>query len=321
MVAIADSCCMKANNQADDLSGLWVPIITPFDSDDRVDLVAIKRLCRRILGDGAHGIVALGTTGEPSVLTDDEQREVVLTAAEACADLGRPLMVGTGTNSTRVTIENVGALRNVAGVVATLVVVPYYTRPSCAAIVEHFRVVASESPVPVVVYNIPYRTGRGLNASDLLRIAEFENVAGLKQSVAGLDGDTLEVLRSAPPSFLVFSGDDAFIAPTILMGGAGAIAAAAHVCTPMFAAMVTSALLGDAAEARRLANALLPVVAAGMAEPNPAVWKAALHHVGEIPTQNLRAPMSCATTEAKTQLLAAIAAASRSGSNQPVPVA
>jgi 4-hydroxy-tetrahydrodipicolinate synthase len=289
-----------------DLYGLWVPIVTPFDADDQIDVNALERLCRRLLAEGARGIVALGTTGEPATLTDDEQRTIVDICAHTCSEVDGLLMVGTGSNSTRTTVSTTQALCNRPGVSAALVVVPYYTRPTLAGIVEHYRVVASESPVPIVVYNVPYRTGRELHASDLLTIAALDNVVGLKQSVGCIDASTLEVLRSAPPDFQVFSGDDAYIVPTILMGGAGAIAAAAHLCTPQFAAMIEAAFTGNFAEARRLAECLLPVVVAGFSEPNPALWKAALHHLGEIATPNLRAPMSNASSQATAQLLAMI---------------
>jgi 4-hydroxy-tetrahydrodipicolinate synthase len=294
------------SNAAPDFRGLWVPVITPFDADDQVDFVALERLCRRLLTDGARGLVALGTTGEPATLTDDEQHKIVDICAHTCSEMGGLLMVGTGTNSTRTTVSTTQALTARPDVSAALVVVPYYTRPTPSAIVEHYRVVASESPVSIVAYNVPYRTGRELNASDLLTIASLDNVVGLKQSVGCIDANTLEVLRGAPPDFQVFSGDDAYIVPTILMGGAGAIAAAAHLCTPQFSAMIEAALTGNFAEARLLAELLLPVIVAGFSEPNPALWKAALHHLGEIATPNLRAPMSNASSQATAQLLAVI---------------
>ena len=292
-----------------DLPGLWVPIVTPFDRDGEVDVVSLASLCRHLLLEGATGIVALGTTGEPATLDASEQRSVITTCAAVCDELGRPLMVGTGTNSTRSTVAAVRSLAGVPSVVATLVVVPYYTRPSVAAIVEHVRAVAEASPVPVVLYNVPYRTGRGLDAETILEIASIPNVAGLKQSVACLDADTLEILRRAPRSFQVLCGDDAFIAPITLLGGAGAIAASSHVCTKEFAQLVAASLEGDAPTARRLAASLLPVVTAGFAEPNPAVFKAALHAAGLLETAALRAPMAAAGPDSTRRILDAIAAA------------
>jgi 4-hydroxy-tetrahydrodipicolinate synthase len=294
------------NQDPINLRGLWVPLVTPFDENDQVDLGGVERLCRRVLSDGARGIVALGTTGEPAALTDSEQQSIVELCAQICFELGGLLMVGTGTNSTRTTVSATQQLAQYRSVSAALVVAPYYTRPAPAGIVEHYRTVASESPVPVVAYNVPYRTGRELGSADLLSISAIDNLVGLKQSVGALDIDTLEILRNAPSDFHVFAGDDAFIAPTILLGGAGAIAAAAHVCTAQFAKMVQAALEGDVAQARMLSEALLPVVIAGFSEPNPAVWKAALHHLGELSTSNLRSPMTNASIDATERILAAI---------------
>ena len=128
-----------------------------------------------------------------------------------------------------------------AGAAAALVVVPPYVRPSPAGVLRHFRAVAEASPVPIVAYHIPYRTGCQLAAAHLLELAAIDGVVGIKQSVGALDVDTLELLRSAPPGFAVLAGDDAVIAPAILLGAAGAIAAAAHLCTAAFAALVETA--------------------------------------------------------------------------------
>ncbi len=292
-----------------DLGGLWVPIVTPLRGDGQVDECSLDRLARRLLAEGAAGIVALGTTGEPSTLDDHERSRVVEVCAAACADAGRPLMVGAGSNCTRSTVEAILELEAVIHPAAVLVVVPYYTRPSEAAIVEHFRATAGACSTPIVVYNVPYRTGRGLGAAALLDLADIPGIVGLKQAVGALDVETLQTLRSIPRTFQVLAGDDAFIVPTILMGGVGAIAAAAHVCTTAFARMVDAARAGRTSEARALANSLLPIVIAGFEEPNPAGWKAALHALGEIDTPDLRPPMSAATSDRLRELLVAITAA------------
>lgn len=294
-----------------DLSGLWVPLVTPFDAADRVDLDALDVLARRVVSDGARGIVALGTTGEPATLTDAEACAVIEVCTSVRRDMGAGLIVGAGTNCTRSTMAAVGAL-DAAEVDAAMVVVPYYTRPSAAAVVDHMRAAAAVSSVPIVVYNVPYRTGRGLRADELTELAGTPDVVGVKQAVGALDVDTLDLLRRVPPTFQVLAGDDAFIAPTILAGGAGAIAAAAHVLTPLFAELVAAARAGDAARSRNLSARLLPVVQAGFAEPNPAVWKAALHRLGEIPTAALRAPMAPASAGATAAILDAIAAVTSS---------
>ena len=288
------------------LRGVWIPLITPFSADGSVDADAIARLCGEYIDAGVAGIVALGTTGESPALDAAEKRLVIDTCATACNSRGVALMVGTGTNSTRTTVSATAALADIAAVNSALVVVPYYVRPSEAAIVEHFKTVAAASPVPVVVYNIPYRTGRGLGAAAVLELANVDNIAGIKQAVAALDADTLEILRDAPDGFSVLCGDDAYIAPIMLMGGHGSITAAAHVCTERFVALVECCLHGKVEDGRRHAEALLEVVSAGFAEPNPAVWKAALHAQGRIATPDLRAPMAAASSAATARLLSAI---------------
>src|ERR671926_1429966 len=182
-------------------SGLSPPLVTPFTEDDRVDLDSLERLAARVLDEGAAGVVALATTGEATSLTAEERDAAVATCAAVCADKQAILIVGAGTNDTRTTIERHEALANTPAANASLAVVPYYVRPSEQAIVRHFELVAERSPVPVLIYNIPYRTGRGLGASALLELAAVDGIAGCKQAVGGIDGDTLTVLGQAPDGF------------------------------------------------------------------------------------------------------------------------
>jgi 4-hydroxy-tetrahydrodipicolinate synthase len=289
--------------------GLLAPVITPFDARGAIDHKALERLAGDLLAAGATGIVALSTTAEPSSLDAAERDATVATLAAVCADRDADLVVGAGTNDTRTTIERHEALAAVPGVTASLAVVPYYVRPSETAIVAHFQAVAARSPVPLVMYNVPYRTGRGLGAPALLELAATDNVAGLKQAVAALDADTLELLAGAPEGFAVLGGDDAFLFPTMLMGGVGAIAAAAHLATDRFVAMLADGAAGRVATGRAHAEALLPLAQALFAEPNPAVVKALLHAEGRIPTPDVRMPLAPASAEALRRAQAALAAA------------
>ena len=286
---------------------MFVPLVTPFDEAGRVDVSCVERLAAESLDAGAAGIVALGTTGEASALDDAERRAVVSACARVCGDTGAQLIVGAGTNDTRTTIARHEELAGFPGVAASLAVVPYYVRPSEAGIVAHVTAVAERSPVPLVLYNVPYRSGRGLGATSLLELAAHPDVVGLKQAVGGVDADTLRVLAGAPPSFSVLGGDDAFLLPIVLMGGAGAIAAAAHVRTADFVQMIDDGLAGRVEDARTRAQALLPVVLALFAEPNPAVIKGVLHAQGRIPTPDVRMPLSAASKSAVEDALAAIA--------------
>ncbi|HEY6781194.1 MAG TPA: 4-hydroxy-tetrahydrodipicolinate synthase [Thermoleophilaceae bacterium] len=279
-------------------TGVLVPLVTPFDEHERVDLDSLATLAESVLDAGARGIVALATTGEPTSLDEAERDAVVATCAEVCGRRGALLVVGAGTNDTRTTIARHEALGAVPGVDASMAVVPYYVRPSESAIVEHFRTVAAHSPVPVIAYNIPYRTGRGLGADALLALAATENVAGVKQAVDGIDRDTLRVLAEAGDDFAMLGGDDPFLFPLVLMGGKGAIAASSHLCTRRFVEMIDCGLRGDVQQGRRQAEALLPLVRALFAEPSPAVIKAALHARGQIPTASVRMPLAAASADA-----------------------
>ena len=291
------------------LRGVYLPLITPFAADGSIAFDALERLAHDSLDAGAAGLVPLGTTGEAPLLDADEKRAVV----ELCARIGRErdvqVIVGTGTNSTASTIAASTTFGAIDGVTQVLVVVPYYVRPSQQGIVEHFRAVAAASPVPVLVYNIPLRTGRVLEVPGMLELAALPNIVGVKQAVDGIDLATLEILAGAPPDFAVLGGDDPYLFATVLLGGAGAICASAHVCTDRFVAMIECGLAGKVDEGRAHHEALLPVVKACFAEPNPAVFKAVLHAQGRIPTPDLRLPLVPASDAARDAALAAVDAA------------
>jgi 4-hydroxy-tetrahydrodipicolinate synthase len=292
------------------LEGVYVALITPFTADGTVALDAVERLCHESLDAGCRGLVALGTTGEASALDADEQQAVIDACARVCAERGGQLIVGSGTNSTAKTVAAVERLEGTPALAATLVVVPYYVRPSEAGIVAHFRAVADASPVPLVLYNIPIRTGRNLGPVGMLELATHPNIAGVKQAVGALDTETLEILAGAPADFCVLGGDDAFFFPTMLMGGAGCISAASHLCTERYVAMIECGLAGKVDDGRAHAEALLPVVQAGFAEPNPSVFKGVLHAQGRIPTPDVRLPLVAASEPAVQRAIEAVARAS-----------
>src|SRR3954453_5267216 len=286
-------------------SGLFPPLVTPFAEDGSVDLDSLERLPAQVIEDGAAGNVALATTGEATSLTAEERDAAVATCAAVCADKHALLIVGAGTNDTRTTIERHEALAHVPGATASLAVVPYYVRPSEQAIVRHFELVAERSPVPLVLYNIPYSTGRGLGAAALLELAAVDGVAGVKQAVGGTDSATLTVLASAPDGFAMLGGDDQYLYPLTLMGGRGAIAASANIGTRRFVEMIDAGLNGRVAEGRTLHEALLPLVQALFAEPSPAPIKAVLHAQGRVPTPHGGMPLADASPATAERALAA----------------
>jgi 4-hydroxy-tetrahydrodipicolinate synthase len=228
-------------------------------------------------------------------LDHDEQTAVIDVCARVCRERGAPMIVGVGTNNTRSTIAATEALAAVPEATAALCVVPYYLRPGQDGIVAHFEAIAAASPVPVVLYNIPGRTGRLLEPAGLLRLARHPNIIGVKQAVGAVDDPSLQLLAEAPADFAVLSGDDPSIFPLVLLGAAGAISAAAHVCTRRFVEMVECALAGKVDEGRAHHEALLPVSRACFAEPNPAVFKGVLHRQGLIPTPDVRLPLTNAS--------------------------
>jgi 4-hydroxy-tetrahydrodipicolinate synthase len=286
------------------LRGVYVPLVTPFDRRGDVDLDALEHLTDEVLSAGAARVIALATTGEPTSLDDAERDAVVAACSRVCTDRGAGLIVGAGTNDTRTTLARHEALANAPGVVASLAVVPYYVRPTEAAIVAHFQLVAARSPVPLVTYNVPYRTGQGLTAASLLELASTDNIAGVKQAVGDIDADTPTVPARAPEGFAVLAGDDPYLFPMTLMGAPGAIAASANLYTRRFVTMIEHGLAGEVTPGRALAEALLPLVRALFAEPSPAVIKALLQAEGRIPTADVRMPLSNASATAVKHALA-----------------
>ncbi len=288
------------------LQGVYVPLITPFAADGSVALDAIDGLCHQYLDAGCAGIVALGTTGEATALEADEQQAVINRCAAVCDQHGAQLIVGAGTNNTAKTSAAVVALAGTPALAAALIVVPYYVRPSEAGIVEHFKAVAAASPVPLVIYNIPARTGRNLGPEGMLELAQVPNIAAVKQALPSLDAETLEILARAPREFSILGGEDLVLFPLTLMGGAGTISAAAHLCTSRFVAMIECGLAGKVDDGRAHAEALLPVVQAAYAEPNPSVFKGVLHAQGRIPTADVRLPLVNAGPASIDRALAAV---------------
>lgn len=288
------------------MDGLLVPLVTPFDEHGAVDAGALRGLAADALDGGADG-VALATTGEPTALDDGERALVLAVCSEVCAARGAALVVGAGAPDTRTTLARHEALAGVPAVVASLVVAPYYVRPTEAAVVAHLQHVAARSPVPLLAYNIPYRTGRGLGADALLELAATDRIVGLKQAVGGIDADTLRLLAAAPPGFAVLAGDDPFLCGLVLLGARGGITASAALATGAFAAMVADARAGRVAAARERAARLLPLVEALFAEPSPAVLKAVLHAQGRIATPEVRMPLAAASPAGRDRALVELA--------------
>jgi 4-hydroxy-tetrahydrodipicolinate synthase len=273
------------------LNGLYVPLITPFEASGEVALGALDLLARRLLADGAEGLVALGTTGEPGSLTDAEKRAVIEVVAQVCRERSAPLVVGAAT------AEALRQLGDHPEVVAALTVVPPFVRPGVEGVLAHFAHLAGLSPVPLLVYDIPHRTGQHLPAGALRRLAAIPGIAGLKFSPGGIDDDTIDLLADPPPGFAILGGDDPYISPLLALGAHGGILASALVATAGFARLIAAWRAGDVPEARALGHRLALLSLRLFAEPNPTVIKAVLHARGGIPTPAVRLPLLAASPD------------------------
>jgi 4-hydroxy-tetrahydrodipicolinate synthase len=284
------------------MEGILVPLITPFAADGSVAADALAALADDVLTQGAAGIVALGTTGEPYALDADEQRLVVEVCARACADHGAALVIGAGGNGTR---TSAAALAAHPQVDAALVPVPYYVRPGEAGVVAHFTRLAADSPVPLLVYHVPHRTAQPLSAATLLTLSRLPNVVGAKIA-SGMTEDAVALLGGCRPDFAVFAGDDVYLSPMLALGARGGITASAHLATDRFAQLVAAWGKGDVATARVLGHALARLATALFAEPNPTVLKGVLHAQGRIPTPDVRLPLLPASEPSVAAALSAL---------------
>jgi 4-hydroxy-tetrahydrodipicolinate synthase len=279
------------------LAGLYVPLVTPFTPDGALAPECLERLAHSVIDEGAAGMVALGTTGEPATLTAEERRTVLDTCARVCRERSATLIAGAGSNDTRASAGALAELKEWPEISAALTVVPYYTRPSEQGVIAHFTALARQSPVPLVVYNIPYRTGQAMGWRALRQLAGLPGIAGIKHAAGGIDSDTVMLMADLPDQLAVLGGDDVFVPALLALGAAGAIMAAANVCTGGYADMVRAWRAGQAAEGRALGNRLAGLSTALFAEPNPVVIKAVLHAQGRIPSPAVRLPLLPASPE------------------------
>ncbi|GAB4558650.1 MAG: 4-hydroxy-tetrahydrodipicolinate synthase [Rhizobacter sp.] len=286
-----------------DFSGLWVPLVTPFQAG-HVDVAALRRLTHHLTKTEVRGFVACGSTGEAESLTHDEQLTVLNTVLAACDD--KPVLMGlAGTRLDEMTAHlRAFAQRPIAGV---LVSAPYYLRPAQAGIVAHFRALADASPVPLVLYDVPTRTGVQMSLATLLALAAHPNIQALKD--CGGDAHKTRALI-ADGRLAVLAGDDDRIFSALCMGGSGAIAASGHLLPQLYAEFVSTTRAGEMPRARQLNHALTPLSQALFAEPNPSVFKAVLARQGWM-SDELRLPHSPASVEAVQHTWAALEAAGR----------
>jgi 4-hydroxy-tetrahydrodipicolinate synthase len=270
------------------LSGVWLPIITPF-KDGEVDYAGYERLLEHYVRAGVSGVIPLGTTGESPTIDEAETEALVERTVATVA--GRvPILIGVGGNDTRKVVKAVKRLQKHA-VQGILSVCPYYNRPSQDGMREHFTRVAEATDRPILIYNIPYRTGVNLANETLLALAAIPNIAGVKDS-SGHIAQSLDLLRQRPPGFTVLTGEDAFFYTMLAHGGDGGILASAHVETATFLSVYERMVANDHQGALKAWSRLEPMVPLLFKEPNPVPIKHCLWRQGLIASAECRLPLT-----------------------------
>ncbi len=281
-----------------ELKGLGTALITPFTDDNRVDTEAVRRLARRQIDSGVDMLVPCGTTGEAVTLSRTEYEEVLRTVVEAAAGQV-PVIAGAGSNSTENTIET-ARIAAACGVDALLIVGPYYNKPTQEGYYQHFAAVAEAVAMPIVMYNVPGRTGGNIDAATQLRIAEIDHVVAVKEASGNLS-QQYQVLRGRPEGFSVLSGDDNLVLPQLAAGLDGVISVVSNEVPEDFARLVHAAMDGDYESARDLHYRLLDLLEGNFMESSPIPVKTAMGMMG-LCGDRLRLPMVPMRAEKKAAL-------------------
>lgn len=275
-------------------SGIWVPLVTPF-RDGAVDFPALQPLARHIAGAGVAGLVVCGSTGEAAALSETEQLAVLDTVLQAVPDC--PIVMGLAGNNLKQVLDRLRQIqcRAIRGL---LVPPPYYIRPAQAGLIEYYRILADAAAVPLIVYNIPYRTGINIEPETMREIAQHERVTALKDC-GGNQAATMQLI--ADDVLDVLAGEDLQTLSTLCLGGCGAILASAHIRPDLFVRLARHVENGDLHAAQQVFYRLLPMIRLLFEEPNPAPIKAALAMMGFM-RDELRAPMANASPALKEKL-------------------
>jgi 4-hydroxy-tetrahydrodipicolinate synthase len=268
---------MKDRDMRRAWTGCGTALVTPFTRDLAIDEGAVRRLARRQIEAGIHFLVPVGTTGESPTLSEDERvRSVELIVEEAAGRV--PVLAGAGGYDTREVIHVALRMKR-AGAAGLLSVTPYYNKPTPEGLFQHYSAIAGEVGLPVIVYNVPGRTGCNVDVATLVRLAGVPNIVGVKEASGNIT-QMCEICRAVPDSFIVLSGDDALTLPLMAVGGDGVISVAANEAPVAMARMVELAEKNDFGDARRIHSRLMPLFSANFVESNPIPVKSAMAQMG-----------------------------------------
>lgn len=272
-----------------EFNGLYTAMITPFTQNDEVDYERLEKNVEYQIENGVDGLLALGTTGEPPTLSSDEKDKIIDLVIEK-ANKRVPVMVGTGSNSTKKTIKNTLEAQNKGADIA-LIVTPYYNKPTQEGIFKHFNKIVKNTNIPIVVYNIKSRTGRNIETSTLKRIANLNNIIGVKEASGNINQiqDVLNQINK--PNFNLLSGDDSLTLPMMSLGAKGVVSVISNLYVKEMAQMVKACKNNDIKKARQIHNKLIPIMRGAFIETNPAPIKEAMS-IKNMDTGKVRLPLT-----------------------------
>ena len=284
-------------------TGCGTALVTPFTRDGAVDDAGVRRLARRQIDAGIHFLVPCGTTGESPTLSEDERARIVeIVAEEAGGDV--PVLAGAGGYDTREVIHAAERMQR-AGARGLLSVTPYYNKPTPEGLYQHYLAIADAIPLPIVVYNVPGRTGCNIDVATVVRLSGIPNIVGVKEA-SGNMSQICEVCRNVPPDFIVLSGDDALTLPMMAVGGRGIISVASNEVPAEMSQMVELAERGDFAGARALHDRLLPLMQINFVESSPIPVKSAMAAMGLL-DETYRLPLVPPRQPSREKILAVLA--------------
>lgn len=285
-------------------TGVGTALVTPFTKAGDLDEQAVRRLGRRQIDGGVHFLVPCGTTGESPTLTDAERLRIVEILVDE-ANGAVPVLAGAGGYNTREVIQLADQMRR-AGASGILSVAPYYNKPTQEGLYQHYRAIAGSTPLPIIVYNVPGRTGVNVETPTLVRLADIPNIAGVKEA-SGNIAQMADVCRAVPADFIVLSGDDAITLPLMAIGGRGVISVVSNEMPAEMAQLVEAAERGDFAAARAIHTRIMPLMQVNFVEANPIPVKAAMASMGLL-DEVYRLPMCPPRPESREKIVKVLTA-------------
>lgn len=280
-------------------TGVGTAIVTPFTKTHALDEDGVRRLARRQIDEGVHFLVPCGTTGESPTLSEEERTRIV----QICVEEARgtvPVLAGAGGYDTREVIHAARQMER-AGANGLLSVTPYYNKPTPDGLIQHYKAIAESTSLPIIVYNVPGRTGCNVDPATLVKLAAIPNIIGVKEASGNIQ-QMCEICGAVPSDFIVLSGDDAITLPLMAVGGRGVISVASNEVPRQMSQMVEAAERGDFAAARKIHTTLLPLMLINFVESNPIPVKAAMAAMGLV-EEAYRLPMVPPRPESRAKIL------------------